>query len=108
MSTYAVVNPATGQTVREYPTITDDELRAAIAHADHAHRTWSASASVADRAALVRRVGELHVERRQELAEIIVREMGKPIEQAIAELDFVGAIYGYYADNAEQLTRIVQ
>jgi succinate-semialdehyde dehydrogenase/glutarate-semialdehyde dehydrogenase len=48
-------------------------------------------------------VGELHVERRQELAEIIVREMGKPIEQALGELDFVGDIYGFYADNAEAL-----
>ena len=28
MADYAVINPATGQTVREYPTITDDELRA--------------------------------------------------------------------------------
>ena len=33
--------------------------------------------------ALVRRVGELHTEQRQRLAEIIVREMGKPIEQAL-------------------------
>ncbi|HEX4734107.1 MAG TPA: NAD-dependent succinate-semialdehyde dehydrogenase [Thermoleophilaceae bacterium] len=103
MSVYAVVNPATGETVKEYPTIGDDELRAAIGRADEAHATWSQSSSVADRAALVRRVGELHVERRQELAEIIVREMGKPIEQALGEIDFVGGIYGFYADNAEEL-----
>src|SRR6187200_1577395 len=103
MSTYAVVDPATGETVKEYPTISDDDLRAAIARADEAHRTWSASSTVAERAALVRRVGELHVERRQELAEIIVREMGKPIEQALGEVDFCGDIYGFYADNAEEL-----
>jgi succinate-semialdehyde dehydrogenase / glutarate-semialdehyde dehydrogenase len=103
MSIYAVVDPATGETVKEYPTITDDELRAAIARADQAHSTWGTTSTVAERAALVRRVGELHVERRQELAEIIVREMGKPIEQALAELDFVGEIYGFYADNAEDL-----
>ena len=29
--------------------------------------------------------------------------MGKPIEQALGEVDFVGDIYGFYADNAEQL-----
>jgi succinate-semialdehyde dehydrogenase/glutarate-semialdehyde dehydrogenase len=103
MSTYAVVNPATGETVKEYPTISDDELRAAIARADEAHETWSQSSTVAERAALVRRVGELHVERREELAKIIVREMGKPIEQALGEIDFVGDIYGFYADNAEDL-----
>jgi succinate-semialdehyde dehydrogenase/glutarate-semialdehyde dehydrogenase len=97
---YAVVNPATGETIKTFPTITDAELDAAIAAADETHRTWSKSTTVEDRAALVRRVGELHVERRQELGEIIVREMGKPIEQALAEADFAGDIYEYYADNA--------
>jgi succinate-semialdehyde dehydrogenase/glutarate-semialdehyde dehydrogenase len=103
MSQYAVVNPATGETVKEYPTITDDELRDAIGRADRAHREWSSSTTIADRAALIRRVGELHNERRQQLGEIIVREMGKPIEAALGELDFSVAIYSFYADNAERL-----
>ena len=97
---YAVVNPATGETIKTYPTITDAELDAAIAAADNAHRTWSRSTTVEERAALIRRVGELHVERRQELADIIVREMGKPIGQSLGEVDFAGAIYEYYAANA--------
>ncbi len=103
MSIYAVVNPATGETVKEYPTITDAELRAAIGRCDAAHRGWSVPSTVGERAALIRRVGELHVDRRQELAEIIVREMGKPIEQALGEVDFTGEIYAFYADNAEAL-----
>jgi succinate-semialdehyde dehydrogenase / glutarate-semialdehyde dehydrogenase len=103
MSNYAVVNPATGERVREYPEITDSELRAAIDRADHASRTWARTSSVGERAALLRKVGELHSERRQQLAEIIVREMGKPIEQALMEVDFAGEIYGFYADNAEDL-----
>lgn len=105
MTNYAVVNPATGETVKTFPTITDAELEAAIAAADEAHRTWSKSTTVDERAALIRRVGELHVERRQELAEIIVREMGKPIEQALAEADFAGDIYTYYADNAAEFLK---
>ena len=104
MSMYAVVDPATGETLKEYPTITDDELRDAIARADRAHREWSRAATVADRALLVRRVGELHSERRKELAEIIVAEMGKPVRQARGEVDFCASIYGFYADNAEALT----
>src|SRR5215211_956211 len=95
MSLYAVVNPATGETVKEYPTISDDDLRDAIGRADQAMRDWSAQTSVEDRAALVRRVGELHAEQREQLAEIIVREMGKPVEQALAELDFTASIYEY-------------
>ncbi|MGZ4407855.1 MAG: NAD-dependent succinate-semialdehyde dehydrogenase [Gaiellaceae bacterium] len=103
MSMYAVVDPATGETVKEYATISDGELRVAIDRADRAHRDWSKLSSVAERAMLVRRVGELHVERREALAEIIVREMGKPVEQALGEVDFAASIYEFYADNAEQL-----
>ncbi|HVW48002.1 MAG TPA: NAD-dependent succinate-semialdehyde dehydrogenase [Solirubrobacterales bacterium] len=103
MSDYAVVNPATGETIKEYPTITDDELRAAIGRADEAYRTWTPSTTPADRGALIRKVADLHAERREELAAIIVREMGKPVEQALMEVDFSAEIYGFYADNAEEL-----
>jgi succinate-semialdehyde dehydrogenase/glutarate-semialdehyde dehydrogenase len=103
MSDYAVVNPATGETVKEYPTISDSELDSAIGTAEDAFRDWSQNSSVAERAAIIRRVGELHVERREELADIIIREMGKPREQALGEIDFCGDIYGFYADNAEKL-----
>src|SRR6185437_13735282 len=95
--------PASGETIKEYPTITDDELRDAIARADQAHREWSKNSTVAERAALIRRVGELHAERRQELSEIIVAEMGKPIRQARGEVAFCASIYEFYAENAEAL-----
>ena len=103
MSTYAVVDPVSGETVRRYPTISDAELRAAIGRADAAHRAWALSSTVEQRAALVRRVGRLHLEQRERLAEIIVREMGKPVTQALGEVDFAAAIYEFYADNAEGL-----
>jgi succinate-semialdehyde dehydrogenase/glutarate-semialdehyde dehydrogenase len=103
MSDYQVVNPATGETLAEYPTISDEQLQDAIGRADTAHRKWAASSTVDERAALIRRVAELHVEQRQRLAEIIVREMGKPIEQALGEVDFAAAIYEYYADRAAEL-----
>jgi len=103
MSDYAVINPATGESVKTYPTIGDQELADAIGRADAAHREWTRSTTVEERVALVRRVGELHTEHRQRLAEIIVREMGKPIEQALGEVDFSVAIYDYYADNGPKL-----
>ncbi len=103
MSTYAVVNPATGEKVKEYPQISDADLRAAIERADAAYRSWTGSSTVAERATLIRRVAELHGERREKLAEIIVREMGKPVEQALGEVDFTAEIYAYYADHGEEL-----
>jgi succinate-semialdehyde dehydrogenase/glutarate-semialdehyde dehydrogenase len=101
-SLYAVVDPSTGELVKEYPTATDEQIEQAIAAADKAHREWSRSTSVADRAALIRRVAELHEERKEELARIIQREMGKPLDQSVGEVEFSAAIYTFYADNAEK------
>jgi succinate-semialdehyde dehydrogenase / glutarate-semialdehyde dehydrogenase len=103
MSDYAVINPATGETIKEFPTITDDELRGAIERADKAYKGWSPSSTPAERAALIQKVADLHSERREELASIIVREMGKPVEQALMEVDFSAEIYGFYADNAAEI-----
>jgi succinate-semialdehyde dehydrogenase / glutarate-semialdehyde dehydrogenase len=103
MADYAVVDPATGETIKEYPTISDADLDAAIGRAYAAHADWGRNTTVEQRAAIIRRVGELHEERKQQLGEIIVREMGKPIEQAVGEVEFSAAIYAYYADNAESL-----
>ena len=100
-SSYAVVNPATGEKVQEYAEITDAELDSAIGKAWDAHRSWSQT-PVAERAAMVQKVADLHEERKEKLAEIIVREMGKPMEQAVGEVEFSAAIYGYYCDRAEE------
>ncbi len=103
MSDYAVVNPATGETLQTYPTITDAELADAIGRADAAHRAWAASSTVEERAGLLRTLAGLYNDQAQRLGEIIVREMGKPIEQAVGEVEFSAAIYEYYADNAASL-----
>ncbi len=103
MGKYAVINPATGETEKDYPEISDSDLEAAIAAAEAAHRNWGLKTAVAERAAMVKKVADFHLERREELAGIIVREMGKPMEQALGEVDFCADIYGFYADRAEEL-----
>ncbi|GAB17439.1 succinate-semialdehyde dehydrogenase, partial [Gordonia effusa NBRC 100432] len=95
MSTYAVTDPATGEIVATYPTATDTEIADAITAASDA-ASWVRSTSVADRAELIRKVGALHHERREQLADIIVREMGKPRDEALGEVDFCTAIYDFY------------
>ncbi|HEY7846892.1 MAG TPA: NAD-dependent succinate-semialdehyde dehydrogenase [Candidatus Limnocylindria bacterium] len=102
---YAVTNPATGETVSTYDTHSEADIEGAISAAGETYRTWSKTTTVEQRAALIRRVAELHTERRQELAEIIVREMGKPIAQALSEVDFAADIYGYYADNSPKFLK---
>ncbi len=103
--TYAVVNPATGETLRTYDVISDDDLKAAIGRAAGAAGPWGRETSLEDRIAAIRKVAALHTERREELAAIIVREMGKPVQEALGEVDFAAAIYEYYADNGADLLK---
>lgn len=103
MTEYAVINPATGETVAEYDTATDEQIEDAVARAATAAKTWGATPP-AERAAVIRRIAELHRERRDELAAIIVREMGKPVAAAAGEVDFAADIVEFYADNIERIT----
>ncbi len=96
---YAVVDPATGAVVKEYAVATDTDIDAALATAHEAYREWSTT-GLADRAAVVARIGELHAERAGALGAIISREMGKPLDQAVGEVEFSAEIYAYYARNA--------
>jgi succinate-semialdehyde dehydrogenase / glutarate-semialdehyde dehydrogenase len=103
MGAYAVTNPATRKTVRTYPTISGPCLRHAIDRVEWAYRRWVPSTTVDERARLIARVGHLHRSRREELAAIIVQEMGKPIAQALAELDCTADVYEFYANSIERL-----
>ncbi len=104
MSTYAVTNPATGETLATYPEATDAEVKDAIALADTAYRTWARVVAPAERAELLRKVAQLHRDRKDELSAIIVREMGKPLSAAEGEVDFAADITEYYADHIDEIT----
>ena len=103
MSDYAVINPATGKTESHYDTFTDAQVEQALAMAQAGFETWR-DLPVAERAGMVRKAAGLHRERREELAAIIVREMGKVKAAALGEVDFSADITEYYADQAALIT----
>ena len=103
MSEYAVVNPATGETVARYDSFSDAQVEDALRTAQAGFETWR-KVPVAERARLVRRAAELHRELRKELAAIIVREMGKPFAAALGEVDFSADITEYYANQSDVIT----
>ncbi len=98
---YAVRDPRTGQVVQSYPTASAADIEAALERAATAYADWGRRTTLRERAELVGRVADLHEERQEELADLIVREMGKPRAEALGEIGFCAAIYRYYADNAE-------
>jgi len=99
---YQVTNPATGEIVETFPFATDAEVETALAGSQAAYESWRA-VPVDERAAIVRRIGELFAERADELGALITTEMGKAPEEAAGEAGFCAEIFGYYADNGPGL-----
>ena len=93
---YQVVNPATGEVVETFETATDAQVEEALAAAHSAYAAWK-DVSIEERAATVKRIGELFKERAGELAAIATLEMGKPLSEAEEEADFCGDIFDYFA-----------
>ena len=95
----ATTNPATGDVVKTFEAHTDAEVDAKIARSVDAFHTLRAM-DVANRAALMRRAGEITRARRDELARTMTLEMGKPLKQALAEADKCASACDHYAEHA--------
>ena len=102
MSDYQVVNPATAEVEKEYPTATDAEVQDALARVHAAYGEWRTTGKD-ERARILQRVADLYDERADALAAIIAREMGKPLREGKGELQLVASIYRYYADHGPGL-----
>ena len=83
--TFRTLDPATGEVLAELPVASADEVRAAVARARAAQPTWAAL-ETAERLDVLRRVGPVLERRAAEIADLIVREMGKPRREALAEV----------------------
>lgn len=99
---YKVTNPATGVVEKTYPTATQQDIEQAVQQADTAYKDWRKT-SIEERSQLLHRIADKYLEKIDELAAIVTREMGKPISQAKGELSFVAHIFRYYADTAPAL-----
>ncbi|TVP67924.1 MAG: aldehyde dehydrogenase family protein [Nodularia sp. (in: Bacteria)] len=75
-------NPAVvSEIVATFPRSQGDDINIAVAAARQAYRSWRQVPAPA-RAEYVFRVGELLLQHKEELAELISREMGKPLTEA--------------------------
>ena len=96
MTSFATVNPTNGEVVREFPTLSDEGVRRALDSSATAYREWS-RAGLGDRAEVLRTVADLYRKHAADLAKLTTLEMGKPITQALREVELAASIYEYYA-----------
>ncbi|CUR57232.1 putative succinate-semialdehyde dehydrogenase (NADP(+)) [metagenome] len=99
---YQVVNPATGEVVETFEKATDAEVEAALAATHAAYAVWK-DVPIEERAKVVKRIGELFVERAADLAVLATQEMGKPLSESQGEAEFCGDIFDYFATEGPTL-----
>ena len=97
--TIATINPATGERVREFPSLTAAQIEAKLACAATARREW-ARVPVNERAAIVRRAGDILDQRKDEYGRLMTLEMGKTVKSAIEEAAKCATGCRYYAEHA--------
>jgi len=100
MAAYQTVNPATGEVLRSYETMTADAAMAVLAAAHAAQPDWAAR-PIAERARCAARLAAVLRARKGEWARLMTLEMGKPIGESTAEIVKCAWLCEVYAERAE-------
>jgi succinate-semialdehyde dehydrogenase/glutarate-semialdehyde dehydrogenase len=94
-----VTNPATNERVDTYEEDSREDVEAALSRATDAFEDWR-TVPMRERQELVANAGEVLRERKREWAELMTREMGKPISQAVGEVEKCAWACDHYAEFA--------
>jgi succinate-semialdehyde dehydrogenase / glutarate-semialdehyde dehydrogenase len=100
--TYPVFNPATGEVITYVAKGGAAETSQAIAAAERAFPAWR-KLTAKERGARVKRWGELMLEHREALAELMVREQGKPLAEARGEVGYAASFLEWFAEEAKRM-----
>jgi len=101
MATVTSVNPYSSKELESYTTHTNKDIDALLKKADKRFSLWKKT-TFSERTSLMKKAAEELNKNKQEYAEMISNEMGKPISQAIAEIEKCALACNFYADNAEK------
>lgn len=93
------ISPTTGEVLARFEPNTAAQIEATIALAHDAFHSWRRG-TVAERAVPMRALGQLLRDRRAEYARLITLEMGKPISEALAEIDKCALTCDFFAEEA--------
>lgn len=100
-TSFEVINPATQKPIGRVPNLAVADCHQAITVADEAWKTWR-NVPVGERSALVRQLFELIHQHRDELAELITLEGGKPFPEAQVEVDYANSFMEWFAEEGKR------
>jgi len=96
MTRYATVNPATGETIEEFDTMTDEDAHQALTDSAEAYADWK-NTHLKERSTMLNQVAARYRQNSEDLAQLMTLEMGKPVSQARIEIELAASIFEYYA-----------
>ena len=99
---FPVHNPATGEVIVDIARGGEAEAEQAVAAAARAFPAWRAL-TAKERSIKVRRWGELMLQHKEALAELLTREQGKPIAEARGEVGYAASFLEWFAEEAKRL-----
>jgi succinate-semialdehyde dehydrogenase len=99
--TWDVLNPATEDPVATVPFGNENDAFVALEAAAAAFASWSTSTAY-ERAAYLRRISDLIRDRADRLAEVTVRESGKPVAQAKGEWQVAADLFEWYSEEGKR------
>lgn len=98
------VNPATGKPIAKYHNMNVEEINDKVKKSRLALKSWK-SLDISERCSLSRNLGRVMRKNKDEYSRTITEEMGKPIRQAIAEIEKCAWLCDYYSETAESFLR---
>ncbi|NGY36945.1 NAD-dependent succinate-semialdehyde dehydrogenase [Flavobacterium sp. XN-5] len=102
MATSKSINPATGETIKEYDRITTNEALEKIAASKKEFHQWKQK-TFEERGNLMYALADVLDENKEEYAQLATREIGKMIAQARKEIEKCAWVCRYYAEHAAKL-----
>lgn len=99
---FAVNNPATGVEIAKVPQLGADDTTKAVEAAQRAFPAW-AKHTAKQRSNILRKWFELITANREDLALILTSEQGKPLSEALGEVDIGAAYIEFFAEEARRV-----
>lgn len=100
MPSFSTVNPYTSKEIKSYTYLSEKELGQKLTDSQSAFSRWKIT-SIAQRMEYLKSVSERIADRKEELALLITKEMGKPIKESRSELEKCIWLCNYYRDHAK-------
>lgn len=99
--TFAVLNPATGETIANVPDLGAVETRQAIDAAERAFPAWAAK-TAKERSNIVRKWFDLLTSETESLAQLLTAEQGKPLAEARGEIAYGASFVEWFAEEGKR------